>query len=97
MKKLKVNGEPKEVTEIRHKILTTFNELVFVEEGHKYYLRDEELNSVSHVTHKFCAFPFNEEEQAEKYALKHGETKEHWLDKWRYNSLRATTTRYIGT
>lgn len=39
MKKLKVKGEPKEVTEIRNKILETFNELVFVEDGHKYFLR----------------------------------------------------------
>jgi hypothetical protein len=89
--KLKVEGEPKEVTEIRNKILNTFNELVFVEEGHKYYLRGEELTSVSHITHQF-AQPFDEDKIATNYALKHGETKEYWLDKWRYNSLKATTT-----
>lgn len=96
MKKLKVKGEPKEVTEIRNKILNAFNELVFVEEGHKYYLRGEELTSVSHITHKF-AQPFDEDKIATNYALKHGETKEYWLDKWKYNSLKATTTRNFGT
>lgn len=49
------------------------------------------MTSVSHITHKF-AQPFDEEKIATNYALKHGETKEYWLDKWRYNSLKATTT-----
>ena len=88
---IRINGEPPEVAEIRDKILTTFNELVFVEEGHKYYLRGEELESVSNITHMFKE-EFDTEEQAIKYALKHGETPEYWKDKWKYNSLKATTT-----
>ena len=88
---IRINGEPPEVAEIRDKILTTFNELIFVEEGHKYYLRGEELESVSNITHMFKE-EFDTEEQAIKYALKHGETPEYWKDKWKYNSLKATTT-----
>lgn len=84
-----VKGEPKEVTDIRNKILETFNELKFVEEGHKYYLRGEELTSVSHVTHQFEPF-CDWEKVAENYAKKHGETKEYWQEQWRYNSLKAT-------
>lgn len=40
-------------TQIRNKILNTFNELVFVEEGHRYFVGDRELYSVSVVTHIF--------------------------------------------
>lgn len=86
-----IENEPKEVTEIRNKIQSSFNDLVFVEEGHKYYLHGKEMPSVSSITHKFGE-PFDEVLQATKYAEKHGETPEFWLDKWKYNSLKATTT-----
>lgn len=91
LKRVVIEGEPPEVTEIRNKIIDTFNELIFVEEGHKYYFRGEELQSVSHITHMFKE-EFDTEEQAKRYAEKHGETPEYWKDKWRYNSLKATTT-----
>lgn len=39
--------------EIRNKILNAFNELVFVDEGHRYFVGDRELFSVSVVTHIF--------------------------------------------
>lgn len=86
-----IEGEPIEVTEARHKILETFKDLIFVEEGHHYYLDGDEIPSVSSVIHQF------EEESdfdtiAENYTLKHGETKEYWLDKWKFNNIKATTT-----
>ena len=90
-KKLIVNGEPKEVTEIRSKILTEFKDLQFIEDGHKYILNGQQLPSVSEITHKFKV----EEDFniiAERYAEKHGETAQYWLDKWKFNNLRATTT-----
>lgn len=87
-----INGEPKEVTEIRHRILTEFSDLEFQEEGHIYTLHGEHLPSVSHVTHQFNAYPFNEQEQAIAYAEKHGETPQYWIDKWKFNNLMATTT-----
>lgn len=92
MKDIIVKGEPKVVTEIRKKILTEFKDLVFIEEGHKYYLNGKELPSVTTITHKFCEHPFNTDLRAEEYALKNGETPEYWKDKWRYTSLKATTT-----
>ncbi len=39
--------------QIREKILNSFNKLVFVDEGHKYFVGDRELLSVSVVTHLF--------------------------------------------
>jgi hypothetical protein len=39
--------------EIRDKINNTFNELVFVEEGHKYFLHGKQMTCVSDVTHMF--------------------------------------------
>lgn len=92
MQNIILNGEPIEVTNIREKILSEFNELIFVEEGHKYYLHGKELPSVTTITHKFCECPFDKDEKAEAYAAKNGETPEYWKDKWLYTSLKATTT-----
>lgn len=39
--------------EIRNKILSSFNELRFVEDGHRYFVGDRELECVSNVTHIF--------------------------------------------
>lgn len=43
----------KKYQEIREKILTSFNDLVFIDEGHRYFVGDRELLSVSVVTHHF--------------------------------------------
>lgn len=91
VKKIIVEGEPKEVTEIRHKILTEFKDLKFDEGPHKYYLGDKELQSVSHVTHQFKPEEdFNK--VAIKYAEKNGFTPEYWLDKWKFNNLKSTVS-----
>lgn len=91
-KKLTVKGEPKEVTEIRNKILNEFKDLTFIEEGHKYFLNGQQLPSVSEVTHKFCQYPFDSEAQATRYAETHGETAEYWMDKWKFTNLKATVS-----
>lgn len=89
---LVIKGEPKEVTDIRNKILTEFKDLTFIEEGHKYFLNGQQLPSVSEVTHGFCQYPFDEQAQSIAYAEKHGETPQHWLDKWKFTNLKATTS-----
>ena len=89
---LVIKGEPKEVTDIRNKILTEFKDLTFIEEGHKYFLNGQQLPSVSEVTHGFCQYPFDEQAQSITYAEKHGETPQHWLDKWKFTNLKATTS-----
>ena len=91
-KTIKINGEPKEVTKIRNKILKEFDGLQFIEEGHKYFLNGQQLPSVSEVTHRFCQYPFDEQAQAIAYAEKHGETPQHWLDEWKFKNLVATTS-----
>lgn len=91
MENLIIQGEPPIVSEIRKKIITTFKDLVFEPKEHKYFLNGKELESVSHVTHKFAP-PFDEQKQAEDYAAKHGETPQYWLNKWKYISEKACTT-----
>lgn len=98
MQKFKIEGEPKIVTDIRGKILDKFKELEFIEKTHQYFLPQKdgskiELKSVSHTTHQF-QIPFETEIEAEKYAIKHGMTKEYWMNQWKYKSLKATT---LGT
>ena len=39
-----VENEPREVTEIREKILNKFQDLLFVEESHQYFLKGEEFH-----------------------------------------------------
>lgn len=43
----------KKYQDIRDKVLGAFKDLVFVEDGHKYFVGDRELQSVSVVTHYF--------------------------------------------
>ncbi len=86
-----VPGEPKEVTEIRKKILESFDGLEFVDEGHKYYLNGEELRSVSSIVTEFEE-EFDTPAKAAAYAEKNGETAEYWIDQWRLINLKATVT-----
>lgn len=85
-----VPGEPQIVTDTRELILNTFKDLVFIEEGHKYFLHGQELPSVSAVTHNFKP-EFDSDKVATNYAKKHGQTKEYWLDQWKFKNLIATT------
>lgn len=86
-----VPNEPKVVTDTRQLILETFKDLVFIEEGHKYFLGGQELPSVSGVTHQFKP-EFDSDKMASQYAKKNGYTKEYWLDNWKFKNLKATTT-----
>ena len=90
------NKEPEIISEIRDKIISSFNELIFVEEGHKYFLNGEEYDCVSNMTHKFKnpEYIFDTTSQSIKYAQKHGETPEYWREKWKYSNDYAN---YMGT
>lgn len=90
-----IKGEPARAAQIREKILTEFQDLSFQEEGHIYTLNGKVIETtVSGVGHRFESRPFDEASQAVRYAQKHGETPEYWIEKWHANSLRATT---LGT
>ena len=56
--KIRIENEPQEVAEIRDKILSEFDGLEFIEEGHKYFLNGVAYPSVSQITHK-CQIPFD--------------------------------------
>ena len=75
-------------------MLSEFEDLEFYKEGHRYVFHGEQLPSVSNVTHRFIREPFDEQWQAMRYAKKHGETPDYWIQQWRQNSFRATT---LGT
>ena len=87
-------GEPAIVAEVRRRVLTEFQDLEFYEEGHRYVLNSQLLPSVSNVTHRFVREPFDEQRQATRYAERHGQTPQYWIQQWRQNSFRATT---LGT
>lgn len=83
--------EPSCVTTDRLLITETFKDLVFIEEGHKYYRGGQLLPSVSEVTHRYKP-EFDTETMATRYAAKNGETPEYWKDQWLFKNLKATIT-----
>ena len=89
-----VVGEPSIVTDARRHVLGEFQDLEFYEEGHRYVLNGQSLPSVSNVAHRFVREPFDEQRQAARYAERHGQTPQYWIQQWRQNSFRATT---LGT
>ena len=89
-----IPGEPSLVAEVRRRVLSEFEDLEFYEEEHRYVLNGQQLPSVSNVTHRFIREPFDELRQAVRYAERHGETPDYWIQQWRQNSFRATT---LGT
>lgn len=86
-----VKGEPEIVTETRRKILRAFEDLEFYEEGHRYFLHGKSLPSVSGIGARFIVRPFDEQKQAERFAVKNGETAEYWLREWHKKNFRATS------
>lgn len=89
-----IPGEPHIAAEARRHILSAFSDLEFYDKGHLYLLNGKSLPSVSNVAHRFIREPFDELRQATRYAERHGETPEHWIQQWRQNSFRAKT---LGT
>ena len=90
----RIEGEPRIVEDARLRILKEFEDLEFYEDGHRYILNGKSLDSVSGIGHRFIREPFDEQLQAARYAQRHGETAEYWIQKWRQNSFRATS---LGT
>lgn len=89
----------KKYEDIRNKILTSFDKLEFVEEGHKYFVGERELLSVSVVTHLFKE-EFNSEEKAVETSKRqynnpkskyYRMTPEEILAQWKEKNLKSTT------
>ena len=93
-KRLSENPEPKEVAKIRNKIKKAFKNLEFIEDGHKYFIHNEdgtkkELKSVSETIHQFVPY-VDWEEKAEGCALKEGVDVSVIKRRWEENNIRAT-------
>lgn len=95
-KRLRDNPEPPEVKAIRENILTTFNKLEFVEEGHKYFLpradgTKEELISVSGMVEQFIPY-VDWDTACKNKSIKLGVTQAELKRSWRENNIRATNS-----
>jgi len=86
-----IKGEPEIVKEARHKILETFNDLIFIEDGHKYFLNGESIISVTTLMKKF-EHETDFDLIAEKKSIKEGVDKTELLDSWKFINLVSTTT-----
>ena len=94
--KLTINPEPKEVTEMREHILSSFSNLEFIEEGHKYYIHNEDGTidtpiSVSGLIKEFEPY-VDWDVKAEGVALKEGVDVEVIKRRWKENTLKATNS-----
>ena len=94
--RLKNNPEPKEVAEMREHILSSFSNLEFIEDGHKYFIHNEDGTidtpiSVSGLIKEFEPY-VDWDVKAEGVALKDGVDVEVIKRKWKENTLRATNS-----
>lgn len=93
--RLRINPEPKEVTEMRDRILSAFSNLEFIEEGHKYYIHNndgsvDEPVSVSGLIKEFENY-VDWDDKAEMVALKEGVPVDVIKRRWKENNLRSTS------
>lgn len=79
----------------RNLITDKFSDIVFIEEGHKYFIAGEEYTPVSNIIETFSR-PFDKYTISERYAKKHGRTQEDVLKEWKYKNLKSVTqgTKY---
>lgn len=93
-KKLLRNPEPSFVKEVRHTILSSFSQLRFIEDGHKYFITKDgnaiELPSVSHVCHQFQN-DVDWDNIAEAKSNKLGITVEELKRQWKEINITSTT------
>lgn len=98
------NPEPKEINTTRKLIEKSFSKLSFIEDGHKYFLKEKngeqkELPSVSSIIEQWVPY-VNWDEKAEAKALKLGISSEELKKQWHENNIVATTcgskTHFFG-
>ena len=99
IERLSRNPEPKEVTKMRKHILKAFKNLEFVEDGHKYYIHNEdgtidEPISVSGVVKEFETF-VDWDQKAENKAKREGVDVSVIKRMWEENNVKATTAGSI--
>lgn len=98
------NPEPKEIEEIRKHILSSFKELDFIEDGHKYFLNKDdgtkiEMNSVSSVCHRFeplVDWDAIRDKKAKKLGISSEELKRQWREKNITSTSNGTLTHLFA-
>lgn len=75
--------------EIPNKFFTTFNEVVYHDEPHKYYLNNKELVSVTTIIHKYQE-EFNEEYWSKYKAEEYGISQKEVLRAWKFINKKGT-------
>ena len=98
------NPEPKEIEEIRKHILSSFKELDFIEDGHKYFLNKDdgtkiEMNSVSSVCHRFeplVDWDTIRDRKAKKLGISSEELKRQWREKNITSTSNGTLTHLFA-
>ena len=98
------NPEPKEIDEIRKHILSSFKELDFIEDGHKYFLNKDdgtkiEMNSVSSVCHRFeplVDWDTIRDRKAKKLGISSEELKRQWREKNITSTSNGTLTHLFA-
>ena len=100
LERIKRNPEPIEVTEGRNKIIESFKNIEFIEDGHKYFLpkpdgTKKELTSVTTIIEQKFVPYVDWDEKAELKSLKLGIPAEELKEEWLYTNHLATTSGSI--
>lgn len=94
--RLRENPEPKEVSEMREKILSAFSNLEFIENGHKYFIHNADGTTERPVSVSSLIKEFEEEVDWDAKAA--GVARREGVDvsvikrRWKENSLKATNS-----
>lgn len=70
-------------------LYTNFNDIIYYDEPHKYYVKDEQYISVTTLIHKYQE-PFDEDYWSEFKANEYALTKEEVLRAWRFINRKGT-------
>lgn len=75
--------------DISEKLFTTFNDVVYYDVPHKYYLGDKELISATTLIHRYQE-PFDEEYWSTRKALEFGLTRQEVKNCWKFINVKGT-------
>ena len=70
-------------------MLDRFGDIKFIEEGHKYFIGEEEYTPVSNIIKEYEPV-VDWDQKAANYAVKYGRTKEDVQKEWKLNNLKST-------
>lgn len=84
-----MNEVKNKVDECRKVLVEKFGDIRFIEEGHHYFIGDDEYIPVSNIIKKYEPY-VDWDKKAEDYARKYGKRKEDVQKSWRLNNLKST-------